>query len=97
MVNAGRNHEIFAPEYRNSDRIIWDNNVIVTRMFKRIMQCEEIKEYLSVLDGKEYVPVLGNSANYRGERWVISKQGPNERMRFLKYGPGQFFKGRVIP
>ena len=101
MVNAGRNHEIFAPHYRNSDRIIWDDKEIVSRLFKRVMQGEGIKEYLSVLDGEEYVPVVGNSAKYRGKKWVVSKQGLNERMRFLKYGPGQFFKGmsilRILP
>jgi hypothetical protein len=96
LVNAGRNHEVFAPEYRNSDRIIWDDKEIVRRLFQRILQAEEVKEYLSVLDGKKYVPAVGPSANYEGERWIVSKQGPNERMRFLKYGPGQFFKGTNI-
>lgn len=92
MVNAGRNHEVLALHYRNSDRIIWDNHEIVKRIFQRILQGEGMKEYLSILDGKEYVPVVGDSAGYMGETWVITEQGPNERMRFLKYGPGQFFK-----
>lgn len=93
MVNAGAGQEFLAPDYRNSDRIIWDNKVIVKRLWTRVMQGEGIKEALSVLEGREYNPVLGDLAVRRGEKWVVTEQGINERMRFLKYGPGQFFKG----
>jgi hypothetical protein len=93
MVNAGRNHEVLAIDYRNSDRIIWDEESVTRRLWARVMQGEGMKEYFSVLDGKEYVPVVGPPAEIKGERWVISKQGLNERMRFLKYGVAQYFKG----
>ncbi|KAG0645103.1 hypothetical protein D0Z07_9172 [Hyphodiscus hymeniophilus] len=92
MVNAGVGCEFYAPQYRNSDRIIWDNNVLVERLWNRIRQGKGIKEYLSALDGPDYAPVLGYGATKRGERWVPTKQGINERMRFLKYGAGQFFR-----
>jgi len=95
MVNAGRNYEVLALHYRNSDRIIWDEKEVTTRLWTRVMQGEGIKEYFSVLDGEKYLPAIGNSATRPGERWVITKQGLNERMRFLKYGPGQFFKGKI--
>lgn len=95
MVNAGRNHEVLALDYRNSDRIIWDEKEVTTRLWNRVMQGEGMKEYFSVLDGTAYTPVIGPSATRPGERWVITKQGLNERMRFLKYGPGQFFKGEL--
>jgi hypothetical protein len=29
----------------------------------------------------------------QGGRWKLTEQGPNEKMRFLRYGVGQFFKG----
>lgn len=93
MVNAGAGKEFFAPEYRNSDRIIWDNTVLVQRIWNRIAQGKGIKEYLSALDGEEYNPVMGAR---RGERWVVTKQGMNERMRFLKYGAGQFFRSKSL-
>ena len=96
MVNAGPGKEFFAPDYRNSDRIVWDQNMLVERLWKRIIQGKGVKEYLSVLDGEKYYPVVGDGATRRGERWVITKQGLNERMRFLKYGAGQFFRRKLL-
>jgi hypothetical protein len=51
-----------------------------------------MKEYFSVLEGEAYQSVCGDSM-LGGDRWKVAKQGLNERLRFLKYGPGQFFKG----
>lgn len=96
MVNAGPGREFFVPDYRNSDRIVWDNTVLTERLWKRIMQAEEVKEQLSVLDGEEYYPVVGDGATRRGERWVVSKNGLNERMRFLQYRAGQYFRSRIL-
>jgi hypothetical protein len=92
MVNAGVGQEYLKPDYRNSDRIIWDNHDIAQRLWKRVLQGKGIKEYLAVLEGREYDPVLGDWPRKEGERWVITRQGINERLRFLKYGPGQFFR-----
>jgi hypothetical protein len=92
MVNAGPGHEFLALDYRNSDRIIWDNEVITKRLWARVLQGKGIKEYLSVLEGKEYGSVIGDWPVEIGERWVVSKHGVNDRMRFLKYGAGQFFR-----
>jgi hypothetical protein len=95
MVNAGRNYEVLALDYRNSDRIIWDERVVATRLWGRIMQAQGMKEYFSVLEGEGYVPAVGDTIS-RGERWVVTKQGLNERLRFLKYGAGQYFKGMLL-
>ncbi|KAL2062081.1 hypothetical protein VTL71DRAFT_6347 [Oculimacula yallundae] len=92
LVNAGRNWEVLALDYRNSDRIIWDEGEIAKRIWKRILQGEGMSEYFQELKGKAYVPVVGGSAEWEGEKRVVTDQGLNERMRFLKYGPGQFFK-----
>ena len=91
MVSAGYNREFFDAEYRNSDRIIWDNQEVITRIWKRILQGEGMKEYFPVLKGKEYEEVVGWRASLQ-DRYVISEKGPNERMRFLKYGAGQYFR-----
>lgn len=96
MVNAGRDHEIMAPLYRNSDRIIWDENEVARRLWERVLQGEGMKEYFGKLVGEEYLPVVGESVYNRGERWVVTKQGLNERLRFLKYGAGQFFRGMFV-
>jgi len=93
MVNAGRNKEFLDTGYRNSDRIIWDEKTVVKRLWDRVMQGEGMKEYFSALQGEKYIPIVGQTAVDKYERWVVTKQGLNERMRFLKYGPGQYFKG----
>jgi hypothetical protein len=90
LVNAGRNHEMLVPHYRNSDRIIWDEQEITRRLWRRVLQGEGIKEYFSSLYGEEYSPAIGTFRD--GEKWIPTEYGLNERMRFLRYGPGQFFK-----
>lgn len=92
MVNAGQNIEVLALNYRNSDRIIWDEKTVTRKLWDRVLQGEGMKEYFGVLDGEEYAGAIGPSATRPGERWVVTKQGLNERMRFLRYGPAQYFK-----
>ena len=95
MVNAGIGREFMATDYRNSDRIIWDNKVLVKRLWERVLQGEGIKEYISKLEGEKYRHVMGESMLRQGIKSHVTEQGINERMRFLKYGPGQFFRGKV--
>lgn len=89
MVNAGPGKEFTMLEYRNSDRIIWDNQELVDRIWERCLEAEGIREDLSRIEGRLYLQ--GPSAVNRGEKWSVTRL--NERMRFLRYGPGQFFKG----
>ena len=93
MVNAGVGREFYAPEYRNSDRIVWDNKMLVERLWNRVLQGKGIKDYLSVLDGQDYYSVDSTIRN--GQRWAATTQGMNERMRFLKYGAGQYFRSKL--
>ncbi|KIM25824.1 hypothetical protein M408DRAFT_204715 [Serendipita vermifera MAFF 305830] len=88
MVNAGRGREVLMTDYRNSDRIIWDDQDMMNRLWARCLQGEGIKEQLGRIEGR--LLIQGPSAVNRGEKWHFSRL--NERMRFLKYGPGQFFK-----
>ncbi|RFU32441.1 hypothetical protein B7463_g3938, partial [Scytalidium lignicola] len=90
MVNVGAGREILDISYRNSDRIIWDTPNLVSKLWHRCLQAEGLRGKLERLDGEEQKHVLGGY--YDGEKWVITKQGLNERMRFLKYGPGQYFR-----
>ncbi|PSS28043.1 hypothetical protein M430DRAFT_72651, partial [Amorphotheca resinae ATCC 22711] len=92
MINAGMGQEILMQDYRNSDRIIWDEKVLAKRVWERVLQGQGIKDYLSVLNGESYRPVLGDRAITKDQRWVVTEQGVNERLRFLKYGKGQFFR-----
>ena len=89
LVNAGPGREILMTDYRNSDRIIWDNQEMMNRLWARCLLGHGIKDQLGRIERKPLMQGV-NAAN-RGDRWHFSRL--NERMRFLKYGPGQFFKG----
>lgn len=96
LVSVDANREILMPLYRNSDRIIWDQEELVRRLWARIMQGEGMKEQFEVMEGERYVSVMGSAAVEKHDRWIITPNGLNERMRFLKYGAGQFFR-RIFP
>ncbi|KAI1121385.1 hypothetical protein F5Y10DRAFT_256450 [Nemania abortiva] len=84
LVNVGGGFEVEIPDYRNSDRIIWDNQEIVDRMWARMATVSEIREALSAVPTFA-LDVPADSASY--EFYKV-----NKRLRFLKYTPGQFFK-----
>ncbi|PQE15750.1 oxidoreductase domain-containing protein [Rutstroemia sp. NJR-2017a BBW] len=92
MVNAGVGREFLATEYRNSDRIIWDEKEVVGRLWKRVCQAEVVEEDIALLEGEKWKGLLGPWAVRRGEKWKVTERGLNERMRFLRYGSGQYFK-----
>jgi hypothetical protein len=83
MVNFGPGLETLRRSYRNSDRIIWDNQTVMDRLWERCAKAPGIKEKLAVVD-----------ATHRRKpgvrRWEFRRF--NERMRFLKYQGGQFFR-----
>ncbi|CAG8948841.1 hypothetical protein HYFRA_00001964 [Hymenoscyphus fraxineus] len=92
MVNGGYNREYLALDYRNSDRIVWDNKVVMDRIWERVMQHPRMKERFSSMlgFGTEIEPSGRGYGETKDVQWLLA--GPNERMRFLKYGKGQFFK-----
>jgi len=93
MVNAGRNREMLVLDYRNSDRIIWDQEEVAQRIWKRVVQGEGVNDSLAVLNRKLQPDLLRSKRGRDGDQWLITEKGLNERLRFLKYGPGQYFKG----
>jgi 2OG-Fe(II) oxygenase superfamily len=88
MINAGPEGEFMATDYRNSDRIIWDEKTVMHRLLMRCFLSEQVQKDLAVIDGSEHI--LGQKAVRLGHRWKLTRL--NERMRFLRYGKGQFFK-----
>lgn len=96
MVNAGLGFEVLNSGYRNSDRIVWDHQEVVDRIWRRCLQgeaAEVLRKRLDVLDGDEKL----GAWRRRGPKWTVEKQRwefrrLNQRMRFLKYGAGQFFR-----
>lgn len=96
MVNAGNGYEVLDTTYRHSDRIIWDHQEVVDRLWARCMAGgvgRALREKLAVLEGPAGHRMVGG---YRkkgetwDERWKLRQL--NQRMRFLRYGPGQFFQ-----
>lgn len=96
MVNAGGGLEVLDSRYRNSDRIVWDSQEVVDRLWARCMHGragEVLRERMGVLDGDEGLGCFTRKAPYFKvvkQRWEFSRA--NRRMRFLRYGPGQFFR-----
>lgn len=80
LVNVGVGREIAITDYRNSDRIIWDKQTIVDRLWNRRIQADGLKELLSKTPDDD-IGLPG--------RWAFERL--NDRMRFLKYTEGQFF------
>lgn len=93
MLNIGGNFEVAAPDTRNNDRIIWDSQQMIDRIWDRCLQAQGLKEDLLVIDSNPLV--LGEAAAARGDRWRFTR--PNERMRFLRYRDGQFFDRESSP
>lgn len=96
MVNAGGGLEVLESRYRNSDRIVWDNQEVVDRLWARCTQGragEVLREQLGVLGGDGSLECFERKTShfrYVKQKWEFSKV--NKRMRFLRYGPGQFFR-----
>ncbi|KAG9056112.1 hypothetical protein FS842_000292 [Serendipita sp. 407] len=105
LVNAGKNGEVMMKEYRNSDRIIWDCQEIVDRIWERCLaggQEEFVRSRLGVIMDQRRPFATGgnkdegengmNNETSRAEpQWRMKRL--NERMRFLRYGQGQYFHG----
>ncbi|KAK8102558.1 oxidoreductase domain-containing protein [Apiospora sp. TS-2023a] len=87
MVNVGGGREVLETSYRNSDRIIWDNQEVVDRIWARITQVPGIMDTLGSITGEA---LLGVAKPGKPQTWW-DFHGINKRMRYLKYGGGQFF------
>lgn len=83
MVSIGEGLEYNSTEYRDSDRIIWDQQEVVDRIWARCVQAEGLEERLAVVEEPE-------DRIWGIPRWNFRRM--NKRMRFLKYSKGQYFK-----
>ncbi len=85
MINAGGGRQEFNPDARDCGRIIVDDGDIAESIWNRVK--DEVPEIEYLINMPK---VTGNGPAKRKEIWRMSR--PNERMRFLKYGKGQYFK-----
>lgn len=90
MVNIGGGMQMLYEDTRNCGRIIWDNPDLVAKVWDRI---EGAVPEIHTL--KSWADVTGNGPAVRKEVWKMTRL--NERMRFLKYTGGEYFKGKPDP
>ncbi|KAF7556771.1 hypothetical protein G7046_g6210 [Stylonectria norvegica] len=84
MVSLAPGVEAPAPGYRESDRIIWNQQTVVDRLWARCERVPGLREKLAMVPSEYKTP----AGKWEFRRW-------NDRMRFLKYSPGQYFKPHV--
>lgn len=86
LVNVGNGKQRLIADVRDCGRIIWDDRDLVAKIWSRVKDC--------VLPDIEYIKdkpkVTGFGPMKRGE--VLQMTRLNERMRFLRYQPGQYFR-----
>ncbi|KAF1985616.1 oxidoreductase domain-containing protein [Aulographum hederae CBS 113979] len=85
MVNIGGGMQAMYTDTRNCGRIIWDSQEIVAKIWARCAQhVPEIKRL------ENWPKVTGVGPVKRKEPWRLTRL--NERMRFLKYTGGEYFR-----
>ncbi|KAI0386932.1 hypothetical protein F5Y04DRAFT_242646 [Hypomontagnella monticulosa] len=94
LVNVGGGYEAAMLDYRNSDRIIWDEQDVVDRMWARLEQVPQIKDALMsfTLNDRVNLRPGRSNGNAMPPKKIWEFHRVNKRMRFLKYGKGQFFR-----
>ena len=85
MINIGGGAQALMTDSRDCGRIIWDDEAVVERIWSRVKGSVPEIEYLQGMPR-----VTGNGPFMRGETWEMTRL--NERMRFLRYGEGQYFR-----
>ena len=89
MINIGNGEQEFNKDARDCGRIIWDDRDLVAKIFAR---CEA--SVTEILELKDKPLITGNGPVKRKETWRLSRL--NERMRFLKYVEGNYFRRESI-
>ncbi|KAF9889273.1 hypothetical protein FE257_007586 [Aspergillus nanangensis] len=87
LLNIGNGQQIQALDARNCGRIIWDSPALADRLLNRLQpflhDCDVV-----VLANRP--GVTGRGPSSRGEVFRLTRL--NERLRFLKYTPGEYFR-----
>ena len=89
MVNIGNGKQRTIKDTRDCGRIIWDDFDMVATIWARIK--DQVPEILTL---KKQPHITGHGPVKRNETWKMSRL--NERMRFLKYQEGQYFRRKYF-
>ena len=85
LLNIGQGRQMLATEVRQCGRIIWDSREMVGKIWDRV--ASHVPE-LDVIYQQPHV--TGPGPSKRKETWRMTRL--NERMRFLRYTSGDYFK-----
>lgn len=85
LINIGGGRQAMYEETRKCGRIIWDGQEVVDRLWERV---KGLVPELEKMVGRP--EVTGEGPSKRREAWRFTRL--NERMRFLKYVEGEYFK-----
>jgi len=87
MINIGNGEQALYEDTRKCGRIIYDSQEMVDRIWERV---KGLVPELTTLANQPLV--TGTGPSKRHEVWKYTRL--NERMRFLKYTAGEYFKRR---
>lgn len=85
-ISVGADEQAVLTDSRHCGRIVWEDVDLVERIWSRI-ESSVVPEIGTL---KDMPKVTGKWPVMRGETWILTR--PNERMRFLRYGKGQYFR-----
>ena len=85
MIDAGYGMQMLDTTVRNCGRIVCDDHEIAERIWARV---KDAVPEIGVL--KDWPDVTGERVCERKEVWKMTRL--NERLRFLKYGAGDYFR-----
>lgn len=85
MINVGNYQQTLMLDARDCGRIIWDDHAVVQKIWSRVKDL--VPEIQMV---KDKPGVTGWGPAKRRETMQMTRL--NERMRFLRYGKGQYFR-----
>lgn len=83
MINVGGGRQAMYSDVRNCGRIIWDDKEVMDRIWKR---CEPHMQEILRLENCHSI------CGFRGSNCTWKMTRLNERMRFLKYVGGEYFR-----
>jgi hypothetical protein len=86
MIQVGNGRQRQEDDQRKCGRLIWDSPDVAQKIWDRV---KVFVPGIAKLDG--HADLTAGSAVMRGEVWEASRL--NERMRFLRYEGGEYFRG----
>ena len=85
MVNVGNGLQQYSPRIRNHERIIWDDRAVIGKIWDRIK--DQVPEIQTIVQEPRK-----SRTGLKVPKVVFTATRLNERMRFLRYTGGQYFK-----